>query len=340
MTDATPPRMEDNPPAIALGEHVRELTWSPDSRHLAAALGSGEVVVVDAVANAIVRRWPAHQFGVLRVSWSSRGALLASSGEDRRVRWWSAADGALVAEHKEKAWAEQLAWSPDGDRLATGAGKALKLWREPGFCESTVESHESTIAALTWRADGKGVATACFGRVQLFRLGEPKPYENLALKTSHVSLAWSPNGRHIAAGSQENSVTYWKLPFREREPLQMSGYAAKVKALSWDRESRYLATGGGELITVWDVSGRGPAGSKPAQLQGHPQKVTSLAFQRRADILASGCAGGAVWLWTPSRGNGGMPSAQLQAEITSLAWSPDETRLAAADAEGALQIVR
>lgn len=340
MSDIAPPPLKENPPRLSLGEHVRELSWSPDSTQVAAALSSGEVVIVDTTANLALRRWEAHKFGVLRVSWSSKGSWLASSGEDRFLRWWNPANGTLISEQQEKAWVEQLSASPDGESLASGSGKALKLWNAPGVCSFSVEDHDSTIAALQWRADSKGIATACFGRVQLFRLGEPNPYETLLLKTSHVSLGWSPNGRHIAAGSQENSVTYWKLPFRDREPLQMSGYPAKVRALSWDRESRYLATGGGELITVWNVTGRGPAGSKPSQLKGHRQKISCLTFQKRSDVLASGCAGGSVWLWTPSRGDGGMPAAQLEAEITSLVWSPDETQLAIASADGTLQIIR
>jgi WD40 repeat protein len=340
MTPPMPPPVEPNPEPTSLGDHVRDLAWSPDGRTLAAALGSGEVVLVDGASGGVLRRWPAHKFGVFRVAWSSRSGGLASSGEDGAVRWWNPADGARLREHVDRGWVEHLAWSPDGTLLACAAGRVLRVWTEDGAVALQYDQHPSTISAMVWRGDGKGIGTACFGRVQLLRLGETRPYEDLRWKTSHVSLAWSPNGRHLAAGSQENTVTYWKLPFRDPEPLHMSGYPSKVKALAWDRESRWLATAGGPAITIWDVSGPGPSGTKPQQLEGHHERITSMAWQRAGDVLASADAGGGVWLWHPKRGNGGMPAATLQDEATALAWSPDEKQLAIGTAGGRLQLVR
>ncbi|HAM72659.1 MAG TPA: hypothetical protein DCM86_13540, partial [Verrucomicrobiales bacterium] len=276
MSLPTPPPLVPNPEPVLLGDHVREVAWSPDHRMVVAALGSGELALVDVSGPTLVRRWPAHAFGVLRVAWSAGG--LASAGEDGRVRWWNPTDGSLVREHQDKGWVQHLAWSPDGTLLAAAAGKVLRIAGADGSLILEYPHHASTISSMVWRNDGKGIATACFGRVQLLRLGEAKPYEDLRWKTAHVSLAWSPNGRHLAAGSQENTVTYWKLPFRGPEPLHMSGYPSKVKALAWDRESRLLATGGGQAITVWDVSGAGPAGARPLQLEGHLEKVACLAW--------------------------------------------------------------
>lgn len=333
------PPLPPSPVALQLADHARQISWSPDSRWLAAALGSGEMVIIDAAQAAIISRWRAHKQAALTVAWSPRSPIVASSGEDGWLRWWNPIDGSLIRESREKGWIEQLAWQPQGELLAGAAGRVVKVWNPEGEITFEYGTHESTIAAMVWRPDGKGLGTACFGQVQLIRLGEAKPYEDLRLKTSHISLAWSPNGRHVAAGSQENTVTYWKLPFRDKAPLHMSGYASKVRALAWDSESRFLATGGGELITVWDVSGPGPAARKPAQLQGSAARVTLLAYQQRGETLASGSLDGSVWLWNPARGGGGVRAADLGAEISCLSWSPDQRLLAAASAEGQLQII-
>lgn len=339
MSGLHAPPVLPNPSPLNLGDHVRQISWSPDSRWLAVALGNGELVVVDVANASIARRWQAHSLGALTVAWGSQAGWLASSGEDGFVRWWNPSDGARLREAREKSWVEHLAWQPGGELLASASGRSLKLWGADGAVVSEYSRHESTIAAMLWRPDGKGLGTACFGRVQLLRLGEAKPYEDLVLKTSHISLAWSPNGRHVAAGSQENTVTYWKLPFREKEPLHMSGYASKVRALAWDRESRFLATGGGPLLTVWDVSGAGPAGRAPLQLKGHTQRITQVAYQNRGDTLASGSIDGSVWLWLPARSTGGMPAAQLASEVSALSWSPNDQWLVAGTASGLLQII-
>lgn len=339
MSDLHSPPILPNPSPLNLGDHVRQVSWSPDSRQVAVALGNGEVVVVYAKDATVVRRWQAHKLAALTVAWAARGEPIATSGEDGFLRWWSAQDGSLVREVREKGWIEHLAWQPNGELLASAAGRSLKVWNSEGAVSFEYSKHESTIAAMLWRPDGKGLGTACFGHVQLIRLGEAKPYEDLKLKTSHISLAWSPNGRHVAAGSQENTVTYWKLPFRDKEPLHMSGYASKVRALAWDRESRFMATGGGPMLTVWDVSGPGPAGRTPLQLKGHSQRVTQMGFQHQGDTLASGSLDGSVWLWLPTRSSGGMPAAELGSEVSVLSWSPDDRWLVVGTAGGLLQII-
>ncbi|MBI1842307.1 MAG: WD40 repeat domain-containing protein [Verrucomicrobia bacterium] len=334
MSDPNPPPVPAASSPVQLGDHVRELAWSPDSAQIAAALATGELVALEARAGLLARRWKAHDFGTLRVSWHPKEPFLLSGGEDGRVKVWDAREGQAVREDKMRGWVEHALWSPDGRFALAAAGKTLRVYDAQGATAFETSDHPSTIAAALWRADGNGFLTACFERVRLFRLGEPRPYQDLRRKLSHIAAAWSANGRHLAVGSQEGSVTYWKLPADGRDPLTMSGYAHKVRSLCWDPTSRWLATGGGELVTIWDVSGKGPAGTTPAQLKGHSARVTALAYQRRGDLLASGGMGGDVWLWRPSRGAGGMKTAQLEGEITALAWAPDERSVAIGTAHG------
>jgi WD40 repeat protein len=119
----------------------------------------------------------------------------------------------------------------------------------------------------------------------------------------------------------------------------MSGYPLKVKQLSWDAKSRLLATGGGEVITVWNVAGRGPAGTRPLQLRGHKTKLTELAFQNTGAYLASGDAAGRVRLWRPAGGVKGVELAALPAEITALAWAPDDHALGIGAADGRVSVL-
>jgi WD40 repeat protein len=81
----------------------------------------------------------------------------------------------------------------------------------------------------------------------------------------------------------------------------MTGYANKIKELAWDSTSRFLATGGREVVAVWDVSGKGPRGTRPKELHRHTKKVTLLAWQSRGMSLISGSADGTVALWDPER---------------------------------------
>ena len=323
-----------------LEEPVVSLDWSPDGKFLAVAGTEGALMVWDAGAGAVRHRLTAHRIGALRVAWSPDSLWFVSSGQDGKIKLWHAQSGELAHELAGGgAWVEHLAWSQIGNLLLATAGKKLRVWDVAGEMQFEFAAHESTVAALQLRADGKGFATACYGKIRCFRFGETSPYETLEWKSSLISLAWSPNGRFIVAGTQENTLQFYRLPARGEEPLQMSGYPAKVKQLAWDPSACFLATNGGDMVTVWDVSGAGPAGKIPLQLNAHPAAVSALAYQSRGKILASGCEAGVIVLWNPSDcpwpegepapAEEHLHAGKLSSAINQLRWSPDDTTLAA-----------
>lgn len=118
----------------------------------------------------------------------------------------------------------------------------------------------------------------------------------------------------------------------------MSGYANKVKELSWDPTGRFLATGGGEEVTVWDVSGKGPRGTTPRQLRGHTRRVTALAYAPRGGLLASGDADGNACLWQPERSPKPLRESWLGGAITAVAWRSDAAGVALAAASGGVAL--
>ena len=326
---------------LPLGEHIRALDWSPDGQRVVAALADGRLCVVNAETGSLQLELPAHELGVQAVAWSPMENAFASGGEDGRVKTWHGTTGELIREQAGGSeWVAHLTWSPNGTRLATGAGKHLKVWDNDGTFIFTSSDHASSITDLCWRDDGRRLATASYGYVQLFEPGATTPPRKLVSQAANLCLAWSPNGKHMAAGSQERTIAYWKLSDRDNAPLRMSGYPAKLKCLAWDRTSRLLATDGGEIVTVWDVSGKGPAGTKPRQLIGHEQKLTALTFQKRGDILVSGCQGGRVCLWHPAQTDKGLLAAQLGSEITGIKFSPDEKCILVGTADGHLKLIR
>jgi WD40 repeat protein len=123
----------------------------------------------------------------------------------------------------------------------------------------------------------------------------------------------------------------------------MYGYAHKVKELSWDFTSRYLATGGGSLVCVWDCGGKGPEASKPQMLEGHAEdgNLTAVAFQHKGYLLASVGRDGKVLLWQP--GNKKAPlvgSDQFEGEATTLVWVSGGKSLAVGSGIGEVVIYR
>ena len=120
---------------------------------------------------------------------------------------------------------------------------------------------------------------------------------------------------------------------------QMWGYETKVLELAWSFNSRYLATGGGNQVVIWDCSGKGPENTRPIMLEGHQRLIKHLTFQRRGMLLASGGNDGLLAIWKVKKKKPALlVDVVFKAPIASLAWSPDDRNLAVSDESGALSI--
>jgi WD40 repeat protein len=319
-----------------IGDHVIALAWSPGGADLAAAGVGGSIMVCDGMTGRIRHVLDGHAFGATALSWSPQGKIIASAGQDGKVKLWNVATGQL---HRTldggSAWVERVAWSPDGTLLASAAGKKVRLWDVAGQLVREYGNHPSTVADIQWKPGTLELASASYGQIALFHPDRAEPVQCLKWKGSQLVLAWSPDGKHMATGDQDSTVHFWIL--KTGEDLMMSGYPVKVRELSWDHTSRYLATGGGAVPCVWDVSGKGPAGTRPLQFEGHKANVTGLAFQHSGPLLASAGADGQVMLWHPGKHKRALAQAQAGSGITQVAWSADDQRLVVGTESGAVR---
>ncbi len=302
-------------------------------------------------------------------------ALLATGGQDGCVRFWNANTGQQTAEAKlGTAWVEHLVWSFTGDAapsprsdraeggaapnslLFASAGKKLLALRPDGTVAHTFSDAPKTISALAFspglgnaatspRSDRAGVgaapaahlAASYFGGVCIWDAGTFGAVKELRYGNAILALTWSPDDRWLVAGCHDNAVHLW-VPAEDLE-LHMSGYETKLKELSFSRDSKWLATGGGRDACVWDCAGAGPEGREPLLLP-HKARVCAVAFQHEHGLLASGAVDGEFCLWSPSRKNPLMAEVKMPATVTKFAWSPDDSLLAVGTEKGAVFVYK
>jgi WD40 repeat protein len=318
-------------------DHVISLAWSPTGKTVAAAAVCGPIVLFDPATGKALRTLPGHGFGTTAVSWRHDGNLLASAGQDGKVRLWDVETGQeKAALAGGAAWVEHVLWHPSADVLASAAGKKLRLWSSDGTLLREYADHAATIADLAWRPGTAELTSATYGGVALWSTEQSEPTRRLEWRGSVLKLAWTRDGSRLAHGNQDATVHYWMLA--RGQDLEMAGYPMKVRELCWDPTGKYLATGGGDVVTVRDCTPPGPEGSEPLSFKAHEGLIAGLAYQAQGPLLASGGQDGKVFLFQPGKYRKSLAQSETGAAVAQLAWSPDDRSLAVGTEAGGVMV--
>lgn len=141
------------------------------------------------------------------------------------------------------------------------------------------------------------------------------------------SVAFSPDGRLVAAGMMDGTLHIWSMVTSEEviTKTRLIGGATSV-AFGSGGYNLVAGTGGGRV----ELYGM-PAGDASGTPNRHSTTVESVAFTAEGFFIASGALDGSLMLADLVGGRSGEPivAADPALPITSIAFSQDETKLAA-----------
>ncbi|HHH31783.1 MAG TPA: hypothetical protein ENK57_26005, partial [Polyangiaceae bacterium] len=162
-------------------------------------------------ADGSVRRWwrsrgrlgapvLGHEGAVCGLSIAPSGLAIASSSVDGTLRIWDAGSGALERTVERDDALSDVAFAPDGERLALADGRGLVsiVRRGDGGNDAQFQAHEGWIERVQWSPDGLSLVTA--GADHMIRYGSAdgeRITRILRTKGPPRSVAVSPRGNYL-----------------------------------------------------------------------------------------------------------------------------------------------
>ncbi len=327
---------------------VRDIRFSPDGTTLASGDADGTVRLWDLTGPPVARVLPGGGRGaVYALGWSADGRRLAAGTEEAPARIWDVrSPGRAPVELGDSVDTDELLFSPDGSRVATGDDGTLRIWSSGGG-PPTVLGRLRGVVPAAFSADGQRlITTNGYGVLGFWDTVVPGDPLTLRGHAGAVRAATVGPDGHLVSVGEDGTFRTWDIggPWHPDVAHPHDGLAHVAR---FSPDGRHIASGGIADGTVRVTAatpspaptgddGRpatdGPAAtavtdrpSEPVVLAGHAGMVLDLAFAPDGVRLASLDAGGTVRIWAWRTGT--LTATFDAARSSRVSFGPDNERL-------------
>ncbi len=254
--DASSSETEPTRTFTAGASWVTKTQWSPDGRYLIAA--AGKLLRLWDASGKLVREYSEHLSTVSDIQWKPKSQEFASSCYSRLQVWTPDKDEPQQT-FEWKGSILRLAWSPDGNYIATGdQDSTVHFWIIKTGNDLMMSGYPNKVQELSWDCTSRYLATG----------------------GGEVPCVWDCSGKGPAGTT----------------PKQLEAHQDKVTVVTYQNHGKYLASGGLDgLVALWQPESRQALLAK-VQTQS---PISQLCWSGTDSLLAVGTDSGEVLVLRP-----------------------------------------
>ncbi len=191
---------------------VKDVAFSPDGKQLVSGVDFCEIDLWDALKGTHIRTLGESTEGAQSVAFHPNGKLVASASSKKVVKLWDLATGKLTKEftgHTDVV--RGIAFNPDGKSLVSSSEEAVKLW-DVATAKLVWSSKTESGGQVLFSPDGKWIASLDTPRIRIW--DSATGVQVRTINGPHFpieSLAFGPDGKHLATGHIGNEIRVWDL---------------------------------------------------------------------------------------------------------------------------------
>ncbi|GAA0191230.1 hypothetical protein GCM10009122_53550 [Fulvivirga kasyanovii] len=211
----------------------------------------------------------------------------------------------LIGQNEKIRSTWYLEFASNNQFISVGEDKRILLWNIPNEITKTtvitpqeITQSDLKINSIALNPKKRVIATAKIkGQITFINMDTKEEhifFEDIRTRSDMVSVAFSNDGKMLAAGNENGTVRVWDL--RNNMPLTISDkHSARVNNIRFSADNSKLATGSFDAtVRIWNTE---RLNDPPIILDDHDDWVWSIEFSPNGDYLLAGCKDHRIRMW-------------------------------------------
>lgn len=354
----------------ATGREIRKFvghTWwvwsaafSTDEQRVITAGHDGTSIVWDVETDKRSPPFMGHRGPVFCAVFSPDGRRAVTAGYDRRILSWNpddvkpfdikhVIDGSAAPLTNTRVFEghsdaiRSIKFSADGSLLLSASfDNTIRIWMyESNQLLKTFRGHGGRVKAATFEPDGRSVLSAAHDNtVREWSIADYEEIRTLRGRSLEghsdavLAATYSRDQSQIVTASRDRTARTWDAKTGEPGLTFAEGHSFLASSAIFFPDGRRLLTAAVDnTARIWDVTTGG-------QIQRLPRsgRSAAVALSHNANLIATGADDKSAQLWDATTGNRLKKFEGHLAEVTSVAFAPDDRTLATGDSKGHVKI--